>query len=95
LILSHSPLPSDLWQLTGELTFTTVSHLLTAFLNNPQRPQQLDLQAVSRVDSAGLAFLIEIRRQQPNISLLNLPPQLLKLAEINHVVRLLTEVGQV
>ena len=92
--MSHSPLPSDLWQLTGELTFTTVSHLLTAFLNNPQRPQQLDLQAVSRVDSAGLAFLIEIRRQQPNIILLNLPPQLLKLAEINNVVSLLTDVGK-
>ena len=92
--MSHSPLPSDLWQLTGELTFTTVSDLLTRFLNSPQRPQQLDLQAVSRVDSAGLAFLIEIRRQQPQVKLLNLPPQLLKLAEINQVTGLLTEGAQ-
>ena len=92
--MSHSPLPSDLWQLTGELTFATVSDLLAAFLNSPQRPQQLDLQAVSRVDSAGLAFLIEIRRQQPQVKLLNLPPQLLKLAEINQVTGLLTEGAQ-
>ena len=92
--MSHSPLPSDLWQLTGELTFTTVSDLLARFLNAPHRPQQLDLQAVSRIDSAGLAFLMEIRRQSPSMNFLNLPPQLLKLAEINNVVRLLTEVGQ-
>lgn len=79
---------SEIWQLTGELTFPTVSTLLTQFMQHP-KPQLVDLSAVIRVDSAGLAFLIEIRRQQPHIVFKHLPHSLLKLAEVNGVLTLL------
>ncbi|EIJ42630.1 putative NTP binding protein (contains STAS domain) [Beggiatoa alba B18LD] len=87
---------SQLWRLTGELNFSTVPALLKACLEEAKKnqfPQVIELQAVTRTDSAGLAFLIELRkltRQQP-IEFRHLPAQLLSLATVSNVQDFLTQ----
>jgi len=79
------------WKLTGELTFATVASLLEELTAQPSQPAILDLQEVTRTDSAGVALLIELLRQtksQP-ITFQNLPPQMLSIAEICGVRMLL------
>lgn len=92
------------WRVSGELTFTTVGGLLSEFtqnmpLNNggakdiQPEPQVIDLSDVTRTDSAGLAFLIELRRQTKDIAITfrNMPTQMLSLASISDVQDLLTQ----
>jgi phospholipid transport system transporter-binding protein len=80
------------WRLGGELSFTTVGTLLTDFSKHANLPPVLDLQDITRTDSAGLAFLIELRkRSQSNpIVFRNIPKQMLTLAAVSGVERLLT-----
>ena len=79
------------WKLNGELSFSTVGQLLTE-CNKHSLPSNVDLQAVTRADSAGLAFLIELmKRANPTpIHFLNIPQQVLTIAKINDVRSLLT-----
>ncbi|MBT3196945.1 MAG: STAS domain-containing protein [Gammaproteobacteria bacterium] len=81
--------------LKGELTFATVP---TALREAPplfvgQGELRVDLSKVRRLDSAGLALLMEWLRfangQQRNIYFLNPPPQLERLARISGVSELL------
>jgi phospholipid transport system transporter-binding protein len=82
------------WRLSGELSFTTVGALLTDFTQRaiPTPPKVVDLCDVTRTDSAGLAFLIELRRQTNNAAMTfrNLPAQVLSLATLSGVQDLLT-----
>jgi len=90
---------ADTWQLTGELTFATVTPLLAEFTQQLVKnvPHCLDLQEVTRTDSAGLALLIEIRRLTKTHALVfrNLPEQMLRIAAVSGVEELLAEVGAV
>jgi phospholipid transport system transporter-binding protein len=86
---------TETWRLTGELTFATVAPLLTEFTQQlaHQIPHCLDLQEVTRTDSAGLALLIEIRRltQSQAVVFRNIPPQMLRIAAVSGVADLLAE----
>lgn len=80
----------DCWHISGELDFATVAALLDEIRTSRGRqglPGAIDLKAVSRTDSAGLAFLIELlrdaKRNGQNLNFQNLPPQLLHIAEIS------------
>lgn len=82
-------------QVEGELSFATAPHWwprLTAAIAGG-RQLDLDLSAVSRVDSAGLALLVsllaEARSRQVSIALHGVQPQLLQLARVSGVEALL------
>ena len=82
------------WRLSGELSFATVGALLTDFTQRATStpPKVVDLCDVTRTDSAGLAFLIELRRQTKNAAMTfrNLPTQMLSLATLSGVQDILT-----
>jgi phospholipid transport system transporter-binding protein len=94
---------NNTWRLSGELTFTTVGGLLSELTQkmplldnggateNPG-PQVIDLSEVTRTDSAGLAFLIELRRltKDTPTTFRNMPTQMLNLATVSDVQDLLT-----
>ena len=83
------------WQLSGELSFATVGTLLSELLQHaaPIPPQVIDFSEVTRADSAGLALLIEMRKQPSIASAIfrHIPKQMLTLAEVCGVQSLLTE----
>lgn len=89
------------YQISGELSFSTVNAVLaesreTLFVT--REPQlELDLGAVSRADSAGLALLIQwlrmARAQQSEIRFLHLPQQLLAIARTGELEALLPIAG--
>jgi len=91
---------NNTWRLSGELTFTTVGGLLSELTQkmplldnggaNPE-PQVIDLSDVTRTDSAGLALLIELRRQTKNTptTFRHMPAQMLSLATVSDVQDLL------
>jgi len=80
-----------IWQLSGELDVTNVTSLLKMFSQQNVKPQTIDLSAVTRTDSAGLALLLELKRltRQSTLSLQNMPQQMLQLAKVNDVTELL------
>lgn len=77
------------FELSGVLSFDTVPELwsenLASFSDYPEL--QIDLQGVSRSDSAGLALLIEwtriARGQGRSIRFVNVPPQMLAIARVS------------
>jgi phospholipid transport system transporter-binding protein len=75
------------WSLSGELSFATVTALLAEFESTPSLPQVIDLEKITRTDSAGLALLIEFcKRSQPSSLVFhNIPEQLLTLAKVSGV----------
>jgi phospholipid transport system transporter-binding protein len=89
------------WRLSGELTFATVGALLTELTQQivskeksaemQKEPKVVDLKEVTRTDSAGLAFLIELLKQTKvvPITFRNLPPQMQTLAAVSGVQDLL------
>jgi len=76
------------WYLTGELSFETVGTLAKQIPDKKQLPL-VDLSQVTRSDSAGLAFLIELIKQNEAVRFQHIPPQLLSLATVTGVEDLL------
>lgn len=82
---------------TGMLNITTVNRIhqesLGSFQDTVSIPASIDLTGVNSVDSAGLALLIEWvrlgRRQNRNITFLNIPTRMLPLARLFGVEHLL------
>jgi ABC-type transporter Mla MlaB component len=64
--------------LPTELTFSTVPPLVAA--QSFSSLNALDLSGVARCDSAGLAFLLDLRRRYPKLHFKNPPAQLRQLA---------------
>jgi phospholipid transport system transporter-binding protein len=83
--------PNKTWNLVGKLTFATVTALFqeyqTKIVTNPLTI--LDLSQVTHTDSAGLALLIELRRQHPTTLFRHLPPQMTTLATVSGVQNIL------
>ena len=80
----------------GELSFTTVSPLLkhsTALFDGGKDPITVDLDGVTRADSAGLSLLIQWWRQArtrgQEIEYVNLPAQMLAMARLGGLDELL------
>lgn len=73
----------------GALNFQTVPARLTEAEHWLRHPT-LDLQAVTHVDSAGIALLLELRRRSGgNLSFTGVPAQMRALADFLHVGPLL------
>ncbi len=74
--------------ISGELTFNTVGKLLHRFkkLLAADPIKELDLQAVKRSDSAGVALLLaclrESRKLNKPLQICNMPQQMLAIAEV-------------
>jgi phospholipid transport system transporter-binding protein len=81
----------SIWQLSGELDVTNVASLLKTFSQQDNKPQTIDLSAITRTDSAGLALLLELKRlsKQSTLNLQNMPQQMSQLAKVNDVAELL------
>jgi len=82
--------------LSGELSFKTVPALVASnkdFLKNGNSID-IDLAGVSRADSAGVALLIEWRRQaqkqNKSVCFINIPSQMLAIARLSGVDELLS-----
>ena len=77
------------YALTGELTFGTVPGLWRSGSNafGDDAAVRLDLAGITRVDSAGIALLIELTRSVRNrsgdILLEHAPPQLMAIATVS------------
>ncbi|HEY4732355.1 MAG TPA: STAS domain-containing protein [Gammaproteobacteria bacterium] len=83
--------------LAGELSFNTVPDIASAFDKMIDNADELilDLQGVTRTDSAGLALLMEWMRiahqRHKRIVLRNMPAQMLavaKVSELDHILPL-------
>lgn len=83
------------FRLAGELSFETVPPLVRRgrSLFEAEGDVSLDLAEVTRADSAGVALLIEwrreARRQGRNIQFENIPPQMQAIARLSRVDQLL------
>ncbi|MDC0948055.1 STAS domain-containing protein [Gammaproteobacteria bacterium] len=82
------------WALAGDLGFSSVDALLPAF--KPSTHSRLDLQAVQRSDSAGLALLVEwaerARDVGASLSLINVDADLRHLITFCKVESLFDEI---
>lgn len=84
------PARAGSYRVSGELDFETVPGLLEqgqAMFEAAAPALRLDLQGVTRADSAGLALLVEwlkaARRRDREIAFVNVPEQLLAMARVS------------
>jgi phospholipid transport system transporter-binding protein len=85
-----------IWHLQGELSFQSVSHHYASLL--AQRPQanewQIDLSAIHRIDSAGLAYLLDCIRyaesQALRLKLKGLPKEAKNLIQMHGLASILS-----
>ena len=89
-------LSADAWRLQAPLTFVTVSALRApgmALIDTAAAQLSFDLQDVNRVDSAGLALLIDwlarAAARSCRLSYARPPEALLSLARLSDVLRLI------
>lgn len=85
------------WSVTGELSFNTVPVLYEqargAFAT--RLPDSVDLVGVERVDSAGVALMLEwirtLKAHGRSLKFRNIPPHMASIAELCGVGHLFTE----
>lgn len=84
----------ETWKVTGEMTFASVPALQgqsPELFSSP--PQTLDLSGVERIDSAGIALVMEWARRaraaKVNMRLVNVPPGMMSLSKTTGIDRLL------
>lgn len=89
--MNHFTFEAETWKVVGQLTFATVVNLFQQYQANITQHSLkiLDLSEVSHTDSAGLALLIELRRQHPTAIFRHLPPQMITLATVSGVQNIL------
>ncbi len=84
----HKQPGSTAWELSGQIDIHSVPGLLKQAkgLFNPPRNVVLDLKAVDRMDSAGLALLIEwlrlAKRRGASLQFRNIPSQIQAIATV-------------
>jgi len=85
---------SEAWTVEGELTFVSVPAIQRHspdYFKNP--PATLDLGGVERIDSAGIALIVEWARRAKNaggaMRLVNVPPDMMALSKTTGLTRLL------
>lgn len=81
---------------SGELNMQTVPAIAktaSAFLNGSSGTVTIDMSAVTRADSAGLALLVDwlriAHRRQYELLFINLPEQLLRIAKVSELHEIL------
>lgn len=79
--------------LSGELTADTVSEAVFASMLQNMSDVELNFSEVSRVDTAGLAWIIllfkQAKQKNINVKLINCPDALTNLAKLSDVDKLL------
>lgn len=89
--LSISQQNNDTIALSGELNRHSVPSISLPQLGN-EKQMTIDLKAVTQVDTAGLAWLInllaQLQRNHITLKLVHLPEQLKKLMQLGHVENL-------
>jgi phospholipid transport system transporter-binding protein len=81
--------------LEGELSFATVTRLLGEAHRLLEQSEEIriDLQAITRADSAGLALLVECMRSAQQlgkpVQFLNIPQQMLAIARVSSLDQVL------
>jgi phospholipid transport system transporter-binding protein len=91
---------SGRFQLSGELSFLTVPDLVhrTRGLFDDSGDIEVDLEGVTRSDSAGLALLVEwmntARHHDKQIQFLNIPLQMLAIARVSSLDQVLPLSGR-
>jgi len=79
------------YTMKGNLVFSTINKATLSLLNFQQAPSaiSIDLAQVGKIDSAGLALLIEwikfSRAHQVKLSFINIPAQLIALAKLSYI----------
>ncbi|MCF7517493.1 MULTISPECIES: lipid asymmetry maintenance protein MlaB [Pseudoalteromonas] len=92
--VSITQLDDDQFRVSGELTRNSIGHerLLNMKPQTKHKTWYFDLSEVSRVDTAGLAWLIhsfaELKQQGVRLELKNSPDQLQKLMQLGQVTNL-------
>ena len=84
----------DRWRLSGALTMDSAAKVLSASRDAPLPASGvISLGGVDRVDSAGVAVLLALKRraaaERKSLSFAEIPPNLAALAELYDVVELL------
>jgi phospholipid transport system transporter-binding protein len=85
------------YRLEGELTFATASDALkkTLAIFRAATPLSFDLAGISRVDSAGVALLLEWMRQaaqaRADLRYAHLPPQVRAIARVSGIEHLISD----
>lgn len=85
------------WTLSGELGFGTVAALREQFYTEfkPDSPAVVDLALVTRVDSAGVALMVDwlrfVRSHNQKLRLENIPGQMASIAELCDVSELFNQ----
>jgi phospholipid transport system transporter-binding protein len=94
----NAPAPAEVLKLQGELSFETIPAVLAesvAFAARPDLPETIciDFSAITGVDSAAVALLLDWRRMAlkggKNLQFSHLPANLLALAELYGVADLI------
>jgi len=95
-VINLSKTEDGRFHLKGELSFQTVPKFFSAnrdIFKDADKDLHIDLDGISRADSAGIALLIEWQRQaqQQNlkISFYNIPSQLMAIARLSGVESIL------
>ncbi len=92
--VSITQLDDDQFRVSGELTRNSIGHerLLNMKPQTKHKTWYFDLSEVSRVDTAGLAWLIhsfaELKQQGIHLELQNSPEQLQNLMQLGQVTNL-------
>jgi phospholipid transport system transporter-binding protein len=88
------------WKLSGELSFDTVTGLRNQFRAEFKSdvPATIDLGSVTRVDSAGVALMVDWLRfaktHNQSIRFRNIPEQMVSIADLCDVTELFTNNSQ-
>lgn len=87
----------DTWQLQGELSFETTPELFESAREamRDRIPARIDLSAVERVESAGVALMLDwiraARAQQRTLKFSNVPEHMISIADLCGVGHLLKQ----
>lgn len=68
--------------LNRDLLLATLSIQAPPAISSYQNVLQIDLQQITAIDSAGIAYLVQIKMQYPKLLLYNASDKLLSLAEL-------------
>lgn len=87
----------DTWKIQGDLSFETTPELFESAREamHDHVPACVDLEAVERVESAGVALMLDwiraARAQQKTLTFNNVPEHMISIADLCGVVHLLKQ----
>lgn len=77
-----TPLNNETIVLTGDLILSELSESMFPNINVYQNTKIIELQNLQNIDSAGVAYLVQIKTKNPNISFVGVSEKTLVLADL-------------